>query len=235
MIEKLPKYVSALIPIILSLSIVYDFGYFSSLGLSFSDIPTTISDHLRSSIVWLPTALICIFFISIIELFTRRLEQGMTEEEIINNSSNPQRTAKIRKSPFYFITAITVSIPIVYLFGVKIPVVAWQFFWIITWFLLHDFIFGHQRIASQITKEYSLLIRWIPAVILWVLFSGYLAGEQDKGAGNSLATITTESVVLEKVILRAYDKFYLLYSPDDEIITILSSGSVLSIDSAPQK
>lgn len=37
------------------LSICYDYFFLSTLGLSFSDIPSQISDHIRSAILWMPS------------------------------------------------------------------------------------------------------------------------------------------------------------------------------------
>jgi len=36
------------------ISITYDYGYFMAFGLSFSDIPSTINDHLRNSLICIP-------------------------------------------------------------------------------------------------------------------------------------------------------------------------------------
>lgn len=38
----------------LVLSIVYDWGYFEAIGLSFAEVPTTITDHIRTALVWAP-------------------------------------------------------------------------------------------------------------------------------------------------------------------------------------
>ncbi len=48
---------------LLVLSIIYDYFYIKSLGLNFYEIPTTISDHARSSIVWIGGAVfyLCLF------------------------------------------------------------------------------------------------------------------------------------------------------------------------------
>lgn len=35
---------------------VFDMGYFDTVGLRFADIPTTISDHVRSALLWVPQA-----------------------------------------------------------------------------------------------------------------------------------------------------------------------------------
>lgn len=46
---------------LLVLSIIYDYFYIKSLGLDFYELPTTISDHARSSIVWIGGALFYLF------------------------------------------------------------------------------------------------------------------------------------------------------------------------------
>ena len=42
------------------LSIAYDFGYLAALGLRFEDLPSTISDHVRTALLWLPFAIMMI-------------------------------------------------------------------------------------------------------------------------------------------------------------------------------
>ena len=39
------------------LSVGYDYGYLMILGLNFQDIPSTISDHIRTALIWLPVAM----------------------------------------------------------------------------------------------------------------------------------------------------------------------------------
>lgn len=54
------------------LSICYDYFFLKTLGLSFFDIPSQISDHIRSAILWIPkiAALTALMFIPIAILFT---------------------------------------------------------------------------------------------------------------------------------------------------------------------
>ncbi|RBW66756.1 hypothetical protein DS893_02595 [Vibrionales bacterium C3R12] len=233
-IDSIPKYVSAIVPAILSLSVVYDLGYFGGFGLTFSEVPTTISDHLRSSLIWLPVAILCVFFVSIIELFTRRVEQGKSESEIINGAPNPKRTAFIRQSPVYLVTAVTIAMPIASVLGVEIPLAGWQFFSIILWFLFHNFAFSHERILIQTPRVVWSMTRWIPAVTLWVLFAGFISAKQDT---DTLDTVQIElsDNTFDGVVLRAYDKFYLVYNPQNEVVTVLSSGEVKSIESSLKK
>ena len=85
------------------LSFVYDWGFFTALGISFNDAPTTITDHVRSWLVWLPSVGIFTTITVAVNLLTRRFERGMTEDEIIERSPDPARAARSRRRPWKFI------------------------------------------------------------------------------------------------------------------------------------
>lgn len=54
MIEDISKKLPIATATLLVLSVIYDYFYLQALALSFSELSTTISDHIRSAIVWLP-------------------------------------------------------------------------------------------------------------------------------------------------------------------------------------
>lgn len=51
-LEKLPALTAVFASWSLVVSVVYDWGFFSALGISFAHAPTTLSDHLSSWLVW---------------------------------------------------------------------------------------------------------------------------------------------------------------------------------------
>ncbi len=58
--EKLPTValsIPILISLILVLSVAYDWGFLFWIGVKFSEIPTTIDDHIRTALVWIPNAI----------------------------------------------------------------------------------------------------------------------------------------------------------------------------------
>jgi hypothetical protein len=52
----------------LVMSVIYDHGFFRALNLGLASVPTTISDHVRSAIVWAPTFLVAIFLSGVLAL-----------------------------------------------------------------------------------------------------------------------------------------------------------------------
>lgn len=53
-IETLGKLLGLMTGALLVLSVGYDYGYLSSINLTFAAVPTTITDHVRTAIVWAP-------------------------------------------------------------------------------------------------------------------------------------------------------------------------------------
>lgn len=170
-LKTLPAW-SAIISIgALSLSVTYDYAFLLSLGISFAEAPTTMADHIRSSLVWIPGVVIVGFILFVIELFNVRVEQGMTEEELIKSSPYPQATATFRASPYKLIKYVVlfvffISILSNLLLGILpekyVPAATqladrWLELTPIIWFLLHNFFFGHERIIERTSKQFYLL------------------------------------------------------------------------------
>lgn len=81
-------------------SVLYDWGFLFASGLRFDVIPTSISDHVRTALVWLPFLLFAIFCYYAIEFQFQRIEKGFTHEEIVNMSKNPKKMKWFRETPY---------------------------------------------------------------------------------------------------------------------------------------
>lgn len=62
----------------LSLSVFYDYCFLQSLDLNFGDVSTTISDHVRSAIVWAPPVLVSLGIWAAVFFFNVRLDEAST-------------------------------------------------------------------------------------------------------------------------------------------------------------
>jgi hypothetical protein len=56
----------------LFLSIIFDMGYFDTVGLRFADVPTTIADHVRSALLWVPQVATAAFVYVLVELMQKQ-------------------------------------------------------------------------------------------------------------------------------------------------------------------
>jgi hypothetical protein len=227
-LDKAPILVSVLSLSVLVLSVVYDFGFLFMLGTNFYEVPTNITDHVRSSLTWLPMTIILFFAAYILELLNRRIEGGKTEEELIQESPSPKFTAWFRESPKYGFIAFAFFIPLSAYFGVDYPIQAWMFSFLFIWLLIHNFLFHHRRIYSKTTKDIYLLTRWLPALLWFVLCLGAIAGNKVKTGSSKEYLFKLEKTEVRSSLVRSYDKFYLLWNEADEKVEFLNTGKVVS-------
>ena len=63
--------------LILSASVIYDYGYFFVFDVGIAEMPTILSDHLKTSLNLFPSALIFIVALLVLEIFVRRTGKAM--------------------------------------------------------------------------------------------------------------------------------------------------------------
>jgi hypothetical protein len=89
-LEGAGKATAGISGILLIFSVFYDYNYLLALGLSFSDIPTTIADHVRSAIVWLPRLVLDICSTAIFLIFLRTVGLDLTPRLHLNNENGAE-------------------------------------------------------------------------------------------------------------------------------------------------
>lgn len=234
-IEKTPILLSAFGALILILSIAYDYGFYLGIGVKFSEMPTTLSDHLRSSLNWAPIALISMFILYIFEMFNQRIEQGMTEEEIIQTSPNPKFTAWFRKSPIYLIAALALFPFVALYFDIDLPLPMWLLTAIFLWSVLHSFIFSHERILENYTYESYLISRWFPIIICIQVFQGAIAANYIKSGSGIEYILDSKDKQYTGIIARSYEKYFMLWNTQTNEVQLISADEIISISSKKKK
>ena len=81
------------------LTAVYDWGFFSALGLKLSEVPTTLSDHLRGALNWMPAVLSGLGLAVLISAIWSRLGLGKSMGEVIAKSKFPKRARFVYELP----------------------------------------------------------------------------------------------------------------------------------------
>lgn len=238
-VDSLGKAVGLISGFSLLCSIAYDWGFLYALGLSFSDIPTSLADHIRSSLNWLPLAFAAVSSVFIFELFTRRIEQGMTEEEIIESSPNPKFIRKLRNSPTVLIVAVAVLILVSYiLFG--------RPFWgglsislIVLWFCFSYFVNNHPRILQRRSPALRFVIHWLPPVIIWMVFLGYNGATSSiqikSNPAHKVYLKNNSSEPININLIRLFDKGILIKTQKEDSIVFVGWDSVSKIETSYKK
>lgn len=182
LLEVLGRLAGLVTAVLLILSTAYDFSFLYALGLTFEEVPSSLADHVRSAIVWAPRALLYIALLVMYEMFMRRVEGGLSEEEIVAKSPAPRFFRVFRSSPKV-------------LFGVLIVVAVSSDFFLrasdhsfflvalVTWGLLASSVVAHPRLGAKFTSTSGRFFVVVPIVIIWIASLGY-------GRGEALMTAT---------------------------------------------
>ena len=201
-------------------SFIYDWGFFTALGISFEDAPTTITDHLRSWLLWLPALGVVATIAVAKELFIRRLEHGMTEDEIVEASPNPERTARARNRPYKVIAAMG---PILILLWAFLGDGFFEGFLVglaISWVAFMGWVFGHYNMWTR----HPFWFRWsafallpVPIFFFYLGFVSIERGGLIPPWGSGTYTIHVEGTnksTRSVKVLRSFEKWLLVQEAD---------------------
>lgn len=217
----------------LVLSVIYDWAYLHWLGVSFSEVPTSLSDHAKSALIWAPSVGIAFFCLFVLELLTRRMEQGKTEQELIETSKNPKFTKFYREAPFILGEVFAVGGVVAYLLWAAIPLEFFFVMAIISWFVIAKWLFSHKRIQERTSPIYRIGVALIPAVFIYFVNMGMIAAKTDvsKARAESIRTIKikTQAKPFEVKVLRNYEKAVLLWDPVKMKIRLIPWNEIDSI------
>ncbi len=229
-IEKLGKLLAIFSILVFLLSICFDFGFFQALGLDFSELPTSISDHVRSALVWAPTAAIILLIIALIEMQFVIIEKGAAEEELIKSSPNPEFTRRFRAGPekLYWPTVI-----IYYGFlSVVDPRIYPKFaLGAIVWFLVARYMVFHDKIAAKFSRLGGILLLFGPPLMLCVCAYGAYQGSSliKNKSENWVLTIKINSNKEELRIvkgLRRFESFSIIVAVDGVLFVVPNSNII---------
>lgn len=213
------------------ISLLYDMGYYTKLGYPVAELPTTFSDHIRSSINWLSPLLWSLFIVIILELVTRKIEKGQTEEELVSSSSNPKRVAAFRNSPFWFMALLCLLILCLYiLFGDSflggMPFASFG-----VWIVFSMWSMQCPLIESRWPIFLRRAIIVIPACFLFAYFSGKQQAVNDtNNASNITVFYLTDGVQIKARVLRSLDRGFLIRREGRKNIEVLAIGAVLRLE-----
>jgi len=231
-LEIVAKGTGVLATTALVLSIIYDWGFLFALGLSFIEVPTSIGDHIRSALVWLPNTLLGIFAGLTIEFFNQRIERGLTEEEIIQSSKHPKLLRNFRASPaILFRVFAPVAVASFVLLGdpyrAILPICL-----MVVWSMFSEWATSVPLIRLRRSKTMVTLFHWLPMVFFLVFFSGYnkAADMASRSDPHFRVVLTGGKAPTEVNILQYLDRGALVVQPSTKSVSLLGWSQVASIE-----
>ena len=211
------------------ISFVYDWGFLFALGIPFSEAPTAISDHVRGWLIWLPIFVAPALIILSHELLASRIEQGLTEEQIIESSPNPERTRRRRNRPWKFIDGMAVVLLLLWLVFGELFAYARFFSFPVVWMVFVWWVFRNPRLNARWSTSVQAAVAWVPAAFFVVFFVGVNNANSEMSEAVPSHRIAwnsgDEDQVGEEVrLLRSFQDWILVRDSDQNMAWIRSNG-----------
>lgn len=167
-----------------------------------------------------------------LELLTRRLEGGMTEEEIISSSKNPESTARFRAGPGKFVHWLAIlAVPLWLLLGETQGLflagpVLWCSF--VVW------IFSHPRLGKAVSNSLFRSVALVPPDFISLYLFGYYEGRPDDDTPSAthrlhFASTAGSNSTVDGQLKRAFGQWILIQNEKGNI-TWISRQEVRRID-----
>jgi hypothetical protein len=218
-LEIMSSGIAIIVPAGFVISVIYDWGFLYALNLGFRDVPTTITDHFRTGLVWFPYLIALVIAYYAIEFQFQRVERGLTEEEIVSTSKNPERLKKFREGPYKLLTWMAPLGVLNFLMIGDAVASIFPLFLSITWISFAGWCYSAPLIQIRRSRFVQLAFTLLPVIVIIAFFSGYnnaVEAAQSKPIHvNVHLSVNNENI--EGKILRSFDKGVMVMSPEETI------------------
>ena len=198
-------------------SFVYDWGFLYTLGISFSEAPTTISDHIRSWLVWLAILTAPALFLLAQELLLIRLEKGMTETDIIEASPDPVWEQRRFDRPRKFILVTCILIFVLWLFLGDHFGDGLLFALPIIWISFARWVFRNPFVKSRYSPFFEKTAILLPATAIFVFFLGASYARIELRQSSATHQLVLQTTAEEVTLLRSFQEWLLIRHEDTTI------------------
>lgn len=200
------------------ISVVYNFGYYSALNLDFSDIPITISDHIISSLNWVPLAIMIGIAASLELMILLRFEKEMNKELI--PIKNPAKKKLIRQINDIYIIILAVLFLLINFIAGNNLLIVYIINITLIWIELAKLLIRNDSVRNKIDIYTKALFLIAPPFLLYIYTLGY-TNALDKYNINynaSKITLIGKETPEKVIIFRSYEKGLLIKNNQNKII-----------------
>jgi len=197
-----------------------------------------VTDYLAWSIRFLTPVLASFAVALILEVFLKRTERGLSEEEIAALTKNPSRTLRRRRLPWTVITvvaslAVFVN-TIVYMAGVQPSTALFDSYRVafpIIWYALASWYTQIPKLTVNWTRATYLLFLFVPALLPFSYFDGLYQGTKFRNVEINRYTLsrTSWSTPREARILIVLDKYIIVGDTAGASMSAIRSEEITEI------
>lgn len=211
-VKALAEVIASLVAVGFVVSVIYDWGFLHALDLDFNFLPSTTADHFRSGLLWFPPLLGMMIAYVAIEFQFQRVERGLTEDEIIKSSSNPEKLKKFREGPSKFIIwSAPLYVAMYLLIGDAFSSVLPMMLGVI-WLVFADWCYAAPLIKLRRDKVIQRWFTLFPVAVIVAYYSGYNAAV-DAALRKPIKVVVEEKNLNSSIngnLLRTLDKGVLI-------------------------
>ncbi len=212
------------------ISVIYDWGFVYALGLDLMSLPITTSDYFRTGVIWFPYLIAFVFMYFAVEFQFHRVERGLSEQEIIENSKYPEKMKKFREGPWKLIKWIAPLAIFTYVLIGDVMSSVLPLTLSITWMGFAEWCYSAPLIQLRRKWETQVAFTFLPIIFILAFFSGYNAAVDAAMREPNQVTITMSqpSPPLKGNLLREFERGILILN-DSAHVTFVPWGQVESI------
>jgi len=174
----------------------------------------------------------------IVELFLKRVEKGMTEEQIIKSSPLPNFTKWFRKGPDILIRVLAAILFVLYiLFGQAFLGGAF-FSFVVLWFLFFEWLLKRPKVLYRGSVALWAIVLALPPILVLIAGLGYSAGNsplQSNREDRYTLCLKNVSDPIQAKVVRFLEKGILFKSAPQLPTVFVKWDEVARIEKPPVK
>ena len=201
------------------ISVIYDWGFVYAIDIDLMSLPTTISDHFRTGVIWFPYLLAFVFMYFAVEFQFQRVEKGLTEQEIIEGSKNPAKLKKFREGPWKLIKWTAPLAVFNYILIGDIMSSALPLMLSILWMGFAEWCYSAPLIQLRRNWESQAAFTFLPIIFIIAFFSGYNAAVDASMREPKQVNVTfsQQHQPLNGNLLREFERGIFILSDDGHV------------------
>lgn len=229
------KILALMATLCVALSVLFDWGYLHALELTFSEVPTTLSDHTRSAVLWLPLVVLVLPLAVVTSLFLHQVDakdlgeakgRGEDISAYIKNEARDARwvLAIIAIACFLLWLAFgSRARPLLFIGGIA--------FWIlvVTRLTPHDYL----GVRTTMILRFCLVI--LPSIPFSLYIAGYNSGREGISPSQKFGIINVRSSdnhsQLKANIVRIFEKTAIIIDENRNIV-LLKPDDIVQVKKA---
>lgn len=227
---SLPVIVGAVPGVAFVVSVVHEWMYFGVIDHELIRL-MQIGDYFSSLFKWVPGTLIAMFVGLALMYATRRVDGGMTEDELLARSPTPRFTKFLRGFEKYALRAMVfLGIPYFVLTSPSpfFPFIGFSLS--VGWVYFADWITGHARVLGWLDRRSRIAVSGLPALAILIgTFGAFDATMTLSVPKGDREVVLKNGLAINVVLLRPLEVGLVVRQPETEQILVYPWAEVLEL------